>query len=118
MTSVPPADPQETLIRIADLEKISNAGLPLRHYDALFLCSLAREAVTLKQTFAQISEAVDRKWEGVTAQQILEAVQGLRREYQEVCERLQITVTKHNLGLGGERIDKLVCDQLDYLMGH
>jgi len=50
MTSVPPADPQETLKRIAELEAEANDGVNLGwNDDVLWLCSLAREAVRKEQ---------------------------------------------------------------------
>jgi hypothetical protein len=42
-----------------------------------------------------------------------EELKALKKKYQSVCSRLHASVEKHSLGLGGEHVDSLVCDELD-----
>jgi hypothetical protein len=46
---------------------------------------------------------------------IVEQVRAMRRDHSEICERLREAATQHNLGLGGERLDVLVIDELSRL---
>lgn len=48
-----------------------------------------------------------------TPEQVIDHAQWLVESYHAMCGRLQDAVQKHKLGLGGERIDILVCEALD-----
>jgi hypothetical protein len=40
-------------------------------------------------------------------------VDELKQRHTEICTRLQECVQKHQIGLGGEKIDQLVCDHIE-----
>ena len=48
-----------------------------------------------------------------TVDEVIDHAKWLLTSYREMCDRLQEQVQKHNLGLGGEKIDILVCEALD-----
>lgn len=48
-----------------------------------------------------------------TVEDVINHAKWLLTSYREMCDRLQEQVQKHKLGLGGEKIDVLVCEALD-----
>ena len=48
-----------------------------------------------------------------TVQEVIAHARWLVESYHAMCSRLQEQVQKHKLGLGGEKIDILVCEALD-----
>lgn len=44
---------------------------------------------------------------------VIDHAQWLIESYRSMCDRLQTSVQKHKLGLGGENIATLVCEALD-----
>ena len=48
-----------------------------------------------------------------TVEEVIEEGKWLIESYRRMCNRLQDAVQKHKLGLGGEKIDILVCEALD-----
>lgn len=48
-----------------------------------------------------------------TVQEVIDHARWLVESYHAMCSRLQEQVQKHKLGLGGEKIDMLVCEALD-----
>ena len=48
-----------------------------------------------------------------TIREVIEHAKWLVASHHEMCGRLQASVQKHRLGLGGERIDVLVTEALD-----
>ena len=48
-----------------------------------------------------------------TVDEVIEHVELLVTSHREMCDRLQATVQKHKLGLGGEKIDMLVIEALE-----
>lgn len=61
----------------------------------------------------EIAKAVDLHGDGVTFEQVLENVKGLRAAYGDMCDRLRECAERHGLGLGGEHVDALVIEALD-----
>lgn len=51
----------------------------------------------------------------VPTERHLSDMQVAMEEYREITDRLQQCVQRHRLGLGGERIDVLVCDEVERL---
>lgn len=54
---------------------------------------------------------------GPTGMRPAQVVVWALEEYRRICDNLQATVQKHELGLGGEKIDVLVCEEIDRLRG-
>jgi hypothetical protein len=48
-----------------------------------------------------------------TVDEVIKHAEWLVTSYREMCDRLQATVQKHKLGLGGEKIDMLVIEALE-----
>lgn len=48
-----------------------------------------------------------------TVAEVIDHAKWLVESYHAMCGRLQDMVQKHKLGLGGEKIDVLVCEALD-----
>jgi len=48
-----------------------------------------------------------------TVEEVIDHAKWLVESYHAMCTRLQEQVQKHKLGLGGEKIDILVCEALD-----
>ena len=77
------------------------------------------------ETADQAAEAIGALWRHIEEQDQLRAalptekalsdMQFAMEEYKEITDRLQQCVQRHRLGLGGERIDVLVCDEVDRL---
>lgn len=75
--------------------------------------------------FEYLMNAMDRAaWEANPAdhdykgkrEKVFEFVGGIIAEYKEICERLQACVQTYGLGLGGERIDVLVVEEVERLV--
>jgi len=48
-------------------------------------------------------------------ERVIDNVKLLDEIHREMCERLHECCQKYKLGLGGERIDRLVCEEIDRL---
>jgi hypothetical protein len=73
--------------------------------------------MTDRDALREIQRITDLGWhKDAKPEDIVSQVRWLRGDHAAICETLQACVQRHHLGLGGERIDKLVCDQLDFLM--
>lgn len=80
---------------------------------------LARKAHAVGATQAE-GRALERiakalKHEGGSPDKLAENVEWLLTRYSEMCTVLREAVHRHNLGLGGEKIDTLVVNELDRL---
>lgn len=49
----------------------------------------------------------------IPLQMTSEEVDELEQHYRKICTRLQECVQKHHIGLGGEKLDQLVCDHIE-----
>jgi hypothetical protein len=78
-------------------------GYPDKHLRDVALDEIAR-AAHAQTSGGPLKIAAQVKW--------------LADEYQQVTARLQECVQRHHLGLGGERVDELVCDEVDRLRGN
>lgn len=76
------------------------------------LAAVERERDEARRALEEIGQRVNRP--GGTPSEIAENVRGLRDEFNGICERLQEAAQRHHLGLGGEHIDRLVVDALDW----
>ena len=72
------------------------------NYEGPLFGKIGRRLVPLKMT----SKDVDAQ----SAQ--LADLQECRDAYREMCSRLQECVQTHQIGLGGEKLDALVCDEI------
>lgn len=62
---------------------------------------------------AALREAIEYQQNDVTS--AVEHAKWLVADHKEICARLRETQQKYKLGLGGERLDVLVCDEVDAL---
>lgn len=62
--------------------------------------------------WSQMAEALEC-CHAKTVGDLIDHAKWLVESYKAQCYRLQSAVQRHRLGLGGEKVDKLVCDALD-----
>lgn len=66
-----------------------------------------------KQTAGQPQVGSDAR---LAVEEVIDHAKWLIMSYRGMCDRLQASVQKHHLGLGGEKVDVLVCEALDYAL--
>ena len=62
--------------------------------------------------WSQMAKALEYP-QAKTVEEVIDHAKWLVESYHAMCTRLQEQVQKHKLGLGGEKIDILVCEALD-----
>ena len=62
--------------------------------------------------WSQMAEVLEIR-RAKTVEEVIDHAKWLIMSYRGMCDRLQASVQKHHLGLGGEKVDVLVCEALD-----